>query len=96
MITAATGRQSLVEQCRSRLREGQSELRQRFLDNEDAPQLLQARCALVDAVLGDLWQALALPPELTLLAVGGYGRGELYPFPTSISCCCCRQPRSRS
>jgi methionyl aminopeptidase len=55
---AETDRQSLVEHCRSRLREGQSELRQRFLDNEDAPHLLRARCALVDEVLGDLWQAL--------------------------------------
>jgi len=79
MIAAETSRQSLVEHCRSRLREGQAELRQSFLVKEDAPHLLRARCALVDDVLGELWQALALPPTLTLLAVGGYGRGELYP-----------------
>ena len=79
MSTVETSRQSLVEHCRTRLRTGQSELRQRFLADDDAPYLLQARCALVDAVLGDLWQALSLPPELALLAVGGYGRGELFP-----------------
>ncbi|MCM8611838.1 [protein-PII] uridylyltransferase [Accumulibacter sp.] len=79
MIMGETGRQSLVERSRSRLRTGQSELRQRFLDDDDAPYLLQARCALVDEVLRDLWQALSLPPEMALLAVGGYGRGELYP-----------------
>ncbi len=74
-----TGRQTLVERSRSWLRTGQSELRQRFLDDDDAPYLLQARCALVNEVLRDLWQALSLPPEVALLAVGGYGRGELYP-----------------
>ncbi len=37
------------------------------------------RCQLIDDVFRDLWQALALPASLALVAVGGYGRGELYP-----------------
>jgi [protein-PII] uridylyltransferase len=30
-------------------------------------------------VLRDIWQALAMPENLALAAVGGYGRGQLYP-----------------
>ncbi|KQT10734.1 [protein-PII] uridylyltransferase [Ramlibacter sp. Leaf400] len=33
----------------------------------------------VDAALGALWQASGFPAEVALLAVGGYGRGELFP-----------------
>jgi len=40
---------------------------------------LGERCQLIDDVFRDLWQALALPASLALVAVGGYGRGELYP-----------------
>ena len=54
-------------------------IRDRYLASGDAPRLLRERCCLIDHVLCDLWQGLDLPPSLALLAVGGYGRGELYP-----------------
>ncbi|TXI79278.1 MAG: [protein-PII] uridylyltransferase [Flavobacteriales bacterium] len=60
-------------------RDGQQPIVERFLAGGDALALLHARCRLVDELLGEIWQALALPPSLALLAVGGYGRGELYP-----------------
>ena len=34
----------------------------------------------VDAVLALAWQAAALPAGTALVGVGGYGRGELYPY----------------
>ena len=79
MDTATLDRPALVAHCRSRLQSGQATIRQRYLADADAPRLLHERCRLVDEVLGELWQALDLPASLALLAVGGYGRGELYP-----------------
>jgi len=40
---------------------------------------LQGMAKLVDKVLHSLWSQLDLPPHLALVAVGGFGRGELMP-----------------
>ncbi|MCP5249796.1 MAG: [protein-PII] uridylyltransferase [Candidatus Accumulibacter sp.] len=71
--------QALLAGYRSRLQLGQAAIRDRYLANGDAARLLRERSRLIDEVLCDLWQALQLPASLALLAVGGYGRGELYP-----------------
>lgn len=70
---------TLMARLRSRLQDEQKALRDRFLAAGDAPLLLHQRCRLVDEILQELWSGLSLPPSLALVAVGGYGRGELYP-----------------
>jgi [protein-PII] uridylyltransferase len=44
-----------------------------------AARLLSAHSQLIDQYLRRVWQGLALPDNISLVAVGGYGRGELYP-----------------
>ena len=44
-----------------------------------ARRLLHAHCKLVDRALIALWRDLGVGDEAALVAVGGYGRGELYP-----------------
>ena len=68
---AATARQRLVA--------GQQQLAAAWREQRDSEAMLGGRAALVDNVLQDVWHALALPPECALAAVGGYGRGQLYP-----------------
>ncbi len=50
---------------------------------KDAPnpqRLLKTLCKHVDKILVEAWQRTGLPSEHVLAAVGGYGRGELYPY----------------
>ncbi|HEY7985966.1 MAG TPA: [protein-PII] uridylyltransferase [Methylophilaceae bacterium] len=70
---------SPLNHWRTLLKNGQSRLRDAFEKDKNPARLLHGHSHLVDDILREIWAQSGLPPEITLIAVGGYGRGELYP-----------------
>jgi [protein-PII] uridylyltransferase len=68
-----------VTTLRAALRRDRLALEHKFLQQPKAARLLRAHSKLIDCYLRHIWQQLALPEGTALIAVGGYGRGELYP-----------------
>ncbi len=66
---------------RETLRRGDEVLRERFMHGVPAAQLVPARAWLVDQILAQAWRLLLANEDIcaALIAVGGYGRGELHP-----------------
>jgi len=73
-----------VASLRARFRDGKRSLIEQFRISRAtahaAPRLLRGLARHVDATLGDLWDHAGMPPGAALVAVGGYGRGELFPY----------------
>jgi [protein-PII] uridylyltransferase len=70
-----------VGSCKAALAAAGANLSERFLRGEPVTGLVRARSDLVDRLLGGLWRqhAALLEESAALVAVGGYGRGELHP-----------------
>ncbi|HJV68368.1 [protein-PII] uridylyltransferase [Ideonella sp.] len=72
-----------VATLRERFRGGKAALIGHFRDSRptitSVATLLRALARHVDATLVELWQSSGMPAGAALLAVGGYGRGELFP-----------------
>jgi len=69
----------VFSQC---LRRTQAVLSQAFSEGIDIGELVRGRAAVVDRMLLAAWQGYSLEQHtqgLALIAVGGYGRGELHP-----------------
>ncbi len=77
---AATSTQRLPLAWSDQLRAERLALKSTFLADGDVRSLLTGHCRLVDHVLQSIWQAAGLASDYALIAVGGYGRGELFPF----------------
>jgi [protein-PII] uridylyltransferase len=73
-----------LTELRVRLRDGRKALIDEFLAGRAAvpaaTRLTRQLTRHVDTVLRQLWDQSALPRGAALVAVGGYGRGELFPY----------------
>ncbi|PKO42139.1 MAG: [protein-PII] uridylyltransferase [Betaproteobacteria bacterium HGW-Betaproteobacteria-4] len=68
-----------VAALRAEVKAAQIRLQENYERSGDAEALLAERSKQVDSVLERLWASFDFPATLALAAVGGYGRGELYP-----------------
>ncbi len=68
---------------RDALRAGRQALKQQHLENVAAQHIVTSQAWLIDQLLVEAWKlhlSRLLPqPDIALIAVGGYGRGELHP-----------------
>ena len=55
-----------------------------FREHQSVTKLTKQLSKLSDQLLISLWNSCDLNNEATLVAVGGFGRGALFPFPISI------------
>ncbi len=67
---------------RAALETADADLKRRFSAGESVIRLVHERARIVDDILRDLWHTHApeLADTVALVAVGGYGRGELHPY----------------
>lgn len=68
-----------LKHWRESLQLARQQMADAYLANPHAKTLLQQHTRILDQLLKDLWRSYGLPPNASLIAVGGYGRGDMFP-----------------
>ncbi|HEV7390835.1 MAG TPA: [protein-PII] uridylyltransferase, partial [Burkholderiales bacterium] len=71
---------STLTHWKQRLALERQQLKTQFLNRPAPAGLLRRLSSVVDRQLREVWDSYAMPAGLALVAVGGYGRGALYPY----------------
>ena len=79
VLAAVPARPSPVARWKRELDAGRDRLHAGYRRHGDPRRLLVAQTRLTDRVLRGLWSEIHPPAGCALVAVGGYGRGELFP-----------------
>jgi [protein-PII] uridylyltransferase len=69
-----------IQALRSHIKQEQATLEVSFFEHETPAQLLKKHAQLIDKLLKQIWLEANIDKDVTLIAVGGYGRGELFPY----------------
>jgi len=64
---------------KQKLAVSRAQLRQELASRKFPKDMLRRQAALVDRQLREVWSSHAMPREVALAAVGGYGRAQLFP-----------------
>ena len=71
--------QAALRELRSAHRRERDALIDGFRADRNPDRLLRSLARLTDRTVRSVWNAAGMPPDAVLAAVGGYGRGEIFP-----------------
>ena len=69
-----------IQALRQRIKAEQAALETSFFQHKTPAQLLKKHAQLIDKLLKQVWLQANIHKDVVLIAVGGYGRGELFPY----------------
>ncbi|MBC7756710.1 MAG: [protein-PII] uridylyltransferase [Bdellovibrio sp.] len=79
-LTSSNVLKQNTAQLKAQLKEQQNLLETAFFQHKNSAQLLKKNSQLIDVFLRQIWLQANIHQEVCLIAVGGYGRQELFPF----------------
>ncbi|BBM00031.1 [protein-PII] uridylyltransferase [Microbulbifer sp. GL-2] len=79
-LDLAAGEKHPLQVFKDAVGAAEHQMAERFREGEDVSTLIHERALFIDCLLHYAWHQHDWKPGIGLLAVGGYGRGELHPY----------------